>query len=66
MKVKPDVGMKIQGYCGGVFGRDFYGEGRFEIVSYDYVVIRDGVGDPVFARTYDGTEFMIEEDWIDE
>ena len=66
MKIKPDVGMEIQGYCEGVFGRDFYGMGRFETVAYDYVVLRDELGTPIFARTYDGSEFMIEEDWVED
>jgi hypothetical protein len=33
------IGQKLQSYCNGYFGRDFYG-GRIEAVGFDWVVAR--------------------------
>lgn len=42
------IGTKLYGFCGGIFGRDSYGDKRVEAVGVDWVVVREG-DQPDFA-----------------
>ena len=43
------VGQVLKLYCGGYFGRDFYG-GRVEAIGFDWVVARNDFNNlPAFA-----------------
>ena len=49
------VGQVLEGYCGGSFGRDSYGDKRIEAIGHDWIVVReDGV--PDFTCTGDGSD----------
>jgi hypothetical protein len=52
----PLVGMVFRGYCGGIFGRDHYGEKRVESVGADWLVVRLADGSPSFAHFIDTAE----------
>lgn len=63
-QIKPQVGMTLYGYCGGEFGRDSYRNKTIEFVAYDYIVARNVNGEPEFACTYDKSEFLIDEKYL--
>ena len=43
------VGQALKSYCGGYFGRDFFG-GRIEAIGWDWVIARSfSSGNPAFA-----------------
>lgn len=44
------VGDKIGGFCGGAFGRDFWGDATVEAIGSDWVVARDGHGEVWFTE----------------
>lgn len=50
-----EIGTLLTGYCNGFFGRYSYGEKRVEGSGVDWVVVREGDGEPNFA-TFDSLE----------
>lgn len=62
-RIQPLVGMRLFGFCGGEFGRDSYDEKIIEFVGYDYIIVREN-GEPEFAKTYDKTQFLVDEKWL--
>ena len=44
---------QLVGYCGGLFGRNFYGPGRIEAIGFDWVIVRDSDGEPAFGSGSD-------------
>lgn len=66
MLIKPEVGMVLYGYCSGVFGRDSYDRKIVESVAFDYIVVRDEKGFPLFACDYKHKEYLIDEEWLSE
>ncbi len=59
------VGQILHGYCGGMFGRDSYGDKRIEAVGVDWCVARESDRNPVFATSvgtsWDNITEMLEE-----
>lgn len=43
------VGDTVRGFCGGMFGRESYGDKVVEAVGPDWVVAREDNGDIVFC-----------------
>ena len=41
------VGDILHGYCGGLFGRDSYGDKRVEGIGSDWVVVRETDGSKI-------------------
>lgn len=52
------IGQKLYGYCGGVFGRDSYDNKHVEAVGIDWVVVREDDGTPNFASGLEDMEFL--------
>jgi len=45
------VGTLLEGFCGGWFGRDSYGDKRVEAIGADWIVAREiDSGVPLFAQ----------------
>jgi hypothetical protein len=49
--MNPEIGMMLDGFCGGEFGRDSYADKRVEAFGDDWIVAREQSEDaePVFA-----------------
>lgn len=47
-------------FCGGAFGRDFYGDGHIEAAGRDWVVFRSNAGAPWFAEGKQSIELIRE------
>ena len=62
-EIKPQIGQQLYGYCGGIFGRDFWGPATVEVANYDYVVVRDSSGILSFDCTYDRSEYLFDIKW---
>jgi len=52
------IGQKLYGYCGGVFGRDSYANKRIEALGIDWVVVREENGKPNFVVGQEAIEFL--------
>lgn len=59
------VGYELNGWCGCVFGRLEYGPFTIEQIGYDWMVVRNSEGRPLFA-SFDSHADMIRDinSWI--
>jgi hypothetical protein len=61
------VGAVLSGFCGGLFGRDSFGDKRVEAIGFDWVVARNVESDHVeFASvTGESIEYYLKDYVVD-